>query len=325
MDRIYYKEVAPDYYVTVVDGVKIQLGEEYKFFTKDTLLKFEEIALEIPNRTIKVRFPDMAYRYDCGFAFYKDIPLFDIVKMDGTIHQMKGCRKSTNPHTNSVYDFLSALNLGFKFNIGNPPPYDKNKYRIWSVKESGVWCFYEPQKVFFMKHHIPTNIGKRLPFPEYPEDEVIIINKAKEPIIAFSDILYSDKVLRQYKSKTVYYGSKSYFAICIKDAIEYLLAEKTESSYIWFDVVRKLMIGICKYYIHTSEIAHIRKTDWKNLLIRTQKCYNQIDYDEEIELSNILINSVLTESKKHLKTKSYGKRRSKCEGITAHTSESEVA
>ena len=323
MDRIYYKEIAPDY-VTVVDGVKIELGKEYKFFPNDRTVRFEEMNLEVPNRTIKIRFIDAAWG---GFIlhFSKIIPPFDIMKMNGTIWRMKDVSKSKNLHNKSVCNFLNSLDLGYTFDTSYTTQCNEGKYRVWWVGDSGVWCFYEPQKVFFMKYHIPTNIGKRLPFPEYPEDEVIIINKAKEPIIAFSDILYSDKVLRQYKSKTVYYGSKSYFAICIKDAIEYLLAEKTGSSCIWFDVVRKLMIGICKYYIHNSEIAHIRKTDWKNLLIRTQRCYYQIDYDEEIELSNILINSVLTESKKHLKTKSYGKRSGKCEGITTHTSESEVA
>jgi len=323
MDRIYYKEIAPDYYVTVIDGVKIQLGEEYKFFTKDTFVKFEEITLEIPNRTIKVRFPDIADSSSWGYVFHKNIPSAKIVKMDGTTHYMGVCYKSTNPHTNSVCCFLSALNLGYEFCIGNPPPHDKD-YRIWWVNESGVWFSYEPQKLFFKKHHIPMNIGKRLPFPEYPE-EVLIINKAKEPVIVFSDIQYSDEIMRHYYSRTVYYGSKSYYAISVKEAIAFLSLDDTEPYWKWYEIARKLMLGICKYYIHISDMAHIRKTDWKNLLYRVQKSYHQLDFDEKEELSNILINSVLTESKKLLKTKRYGKRSSKCEGIAAHTSESEVA
>ena len=135
MDRIYYKEIAPDYYVTVVDGVKIELGKEYKFFPNDRTVRFEEMNLEVPNRTIKIRFIDAAWG---GFIlhFSKIIPPFDIMKMNGTIWRMKDVSKSKNLHNKSVCNFLNSLDLGYTFDTSYTTQCNEGKYRVWWVGDS---------------------------------------------------------------------------------------------------------------------------------------------------------------------------------------------
>jgi len=308
-NRHYYKEIEPNLFVAIVNGHPIRLGAEKIFFGNDyCAYKFREESYKLPDRTIRIRYVDMGEAVDWTklgggiiYNFNEEIPCRDVIKYDGTICKAKEESTCKNEHIRSLCDFLNTMNLGYRFDTARTHERtdDNLDYRIVDgTSYTAVGCFYDFYKCFLKQTHIPTKIGKRLPFGN---KDVIVINKNKEPLIILKIRAYSNKVLWVHKNTTFYHGAFSYYMFSANNAVDILNIIGKYPNTFGKHTIKNLMIGICLYYKSVCADIHVSRKRWNDILHRLNKSYYDIDLDED--LSQILISLVFTKSKQLLKNK----------------------